>query len=163
MNKYEDIIKQFLQMMEVDQKMRQRAINGHIQWDDKIDIENTKRLKKIIDKIGWPTISKVGKKVSKVAWLIAQHADHDLEFQKKALNLLQEAARNDEVEHKQVAYLTDRIFLKEGKKQIYGTQFKKNEQGKFVPLPLKEPENVNERRARVGLGTIEEYARGFDK
>lgn len=43
-------------------------------------------MKKIVKKHGWPGISLVGKKASVGAWLLAQHADRDLRFQKNVLN-----------------------------------------------------------------------------
>jgi len=63
-------------MAEKDQGMRLKG-----KWDTKIDIKNTESLKKIIKEIGWPNIETVGKKISHYAWLIAQHADHDVKFQ----------------------------------------------------------------------------------
>lgn len=147
-------------MYKVDQEMRKKASKGLITWDEKIDRVNTENLKKIIADIGWPTISKVGVKSSKVAWLLAQHADHDIAFQKLALHLIREAVKLNDVEPKEVAYLTDRIRLKEGRKQIYGTQFTKKN-GDFIPLPLQDPERVNVRREKFGLGTIEDYKNFF--
>src|SRR5262245_47910462 len=48
---------------------------------ERIDRENTARLKQIIDRIGWPTISRVGAQASSAAWLLVQHADAEPEFQ----------------------------------------------------------------------------------
>ncbi|MEX0910056.1 MAG: DUF6624 domain-containing protein, partial [Candidatus Paceibacterota bacterium] len=120
------IKEQLTSMLERDQEMRQKAKNGEGEWDKRVDEENTKELKGILKEIGWPTISKVGAGASKAAWLLAQHADHDLDFQKECLGFIVEAVEKDEVERKQIGYLTDRILLKEGKKQLYGTQFRKN-------------------------------------
>ena len=44
----------------------------------------------------------------------------------------------------------------EDKKQIYGTQFRKDN-GNMVPYPIEDALNVNKRRKEVGLGTLEDY------
>ena len=40
--------------------------------------------------------------------------------------------------------------------QVYGTQFEQDENGDPHPLPIEDPQHVNERRAHIGLDTIEE-------
>lgn len=57
---------------------------------DKIQKLNTQKLKKIIDKKGCITISKFGMIASHCAWLIVQHSDHDREFQKEYLRMMEE-------------------------------------------------------------------------
>ena len=54
----------------VDQKTRHTG-----KQDGSIDKKNTILLLEITRKIGWPTISKVGRNSSYNSWLIAQHAE----------------------------------------------------------------------------------------
>ena len=54
--------------------------------------KNALRLQAIIAQIGWPTERLVGKRAAKAAWLIAQHAISQPEFQRSCLKLLAEAA-----------------------------------------------------------------------
>ena len=54
------------------------------------------------------------------------------------------------------AYLTDRVLLAEGKKQLYGTQFIQID-GKLQPRPLEDEANVDKLRATVGLPSLAEY------
>jgi hypothetical protein len=68
------------------------------------------------------------------------------------------ALPKDEVSQRNLAYLTDRVLLAEGKKQIYGTQYHTVD-GKMEPKPLEDPENVDRRRAEAGLEPLAEYAR----
>ena len=68
------------------------------------------------------------------------------------------ALPKDEVSQKDLAYLTDRVLLKEGKQQLYGTQFT-SDGGKWIPRPLEDEPNVDSRRAAVGLPPLAEYAR----
>jgi hypothetical protein len=60
-----------------------------------------------------------------------------------------------------LALLEDRIRLREGQKQIYGSQVKKNGAGEWEPLPLEDEEKVDMSRASVGLEPISEYLQGF--
>lgn len=123
----------------------------------KIDHENTKWLKEIIEKQGWLTISMVAKDGAQSAWLLVQHADDDPKFQRHCLDLMTKSPRH-EVSQSNLAYLTDRVLLAEGKKQLYGTQFATID-GKMQPRPLEDEKNVDKRRAEMGLSTLEEYAR----
>jgi len=56
---YPKIKKQILEMVKQDQKMRKEADKTGI-WSYDIDKKNTAVLKKIIEKIGFPTIKMVG-------------------------------------------------------------------------------------------------------
>lgn len=64
----------------------------------------------------------------------------------------------DQVSQKNVAYLTDRVLLAEGKKQIYGTQFSLVD-GAWQVRPLEDEANVDKRRAEIGLSTMAEYVK----
>lgn len=146
--------------------MRKRFIARKVRWDKQIDRKNTDWLKKVIARYGWPTISLVGKKASYGAWLLVQHADHDLQFQKKVLKMLNEIHRKNkkDLNSENIAYLTDRVLVYEKKQQVFGTQFRrKNEKAKFEPRPIKDKKNVNKRRKAYGLPTIEENTNRINK
>ena len=87
--------------------------------------------------------------------LAAQHADSDPGFQRRCLGLVAQAVACGEALPAELAYLTDRVLLAEGKAQEYGTQFEGRE-GRWVPRRLHDPEGVDERRAAMGLGTLAE-------
>jgi hypothetical protein len=140
-------------MAQEDQGIRIKEINNPDFNGGDIDRVNTERMKRIISQIGWPTISKVGKDASFNAWLLVQHADHDIEFQKQCLSLMEQEP-NTEVSSHDVAYLTDRVRVHSGQPQIYGTQFKPDNPP-FVPEEIENKENVEERRKQMGLGTLE--------
>lgn len=53
--------------------------------------------------------------------------------------------------------MQDRIACWSGKLQLYGSQGNIDENGVFVPAPIFEPENVNTRRASMGMCTLQEY------
>jgi Family of unknown function (DUF6624) len=126
-----------------------------------IDHANTERMKRIVDRFGWPTISKFGKESAHRAWLLVQHADAQPDFQRRCLDLMKPLLEKDEVLKENYAYLKDRVLLAEGKKQIYGTQFH-TVGGVFQPRPLIDPDNVDKRRAEMGMVSIEEYKTWFE-
>lgn len=127
----------------------------------RVDGENTERLRRILAEHGWPGKSLVGEQGAHDAWLIAQHADHDPVFQRQALDLLMEAVARGEARPRELAYLTDRVRVNEGREQVFGTQMRPDENGMPVPRPIEDPERLDERRAEVGLEPFDQYLRGF--
>ena len=123
-----------------------------------IDHRNTKWLKTVIAKDGWPTISKVGEQASNNAWLLVQHADDDPVFQLRVLRLIEPLAKRGEVDRHNYALLYDRVMLPLTGKQRYGTQFTCDEKG-WRPQTLENDATVDERRKEAGLGPIAEYAK----
>jgi hypothetical protein len=139
-----------------EQKAEYDKLTGAIR---RADQENTDRLSAIVEKYGWPTNTLVGKDGAHAAWLLVQHADANLKFQRKCLDLMKKLSK-DEASPVDVAYLTDRVLLAEGKKQVYGTQFTSSG-GKWEPRPLEDPANVDKRRAEVGLPPLAEYVKSL--
>lgn len=119
--------------------------------------KNNKRIKEIIREYGWPGYSLVGKDGCHAAWLIVQHAILEPELQKNALALLKHAANSNEADMKMVAFLEDRLLMIEGKPQIYGTQYIVDKTtNRLVPYKIADAENVNARRAKIGMELLEE-------
>ena len=85
---------ELMEMYEADQKMRERWENGDYS-DDNLDKIHTDRLKQIVSEIGWPTTSKVGQQGASNAWLLIQHADHDVDFQARCLQLMKDAQQSE--------------------------------------------------------------------
>lgn len=127
----------------------------------KADADNTAWLKGVVEEHGWPTYSLVGKEAAGAAWLLVQHADADPKFQRKCLDLMAKLPEG-EVSKSNVAYLTDRVLLAEGKKQLYGTQFTTTD-GKLAPRPIEGEANVDARRAAIGLPPLAEYVKRMEE
>jgi len=109
---------------------------------------NADRLAKMMDEDGWPTPARVGAEAARRAWLIAQHADRQLDVQRRALALMERA---DGVNALHVAMLRDRLHVNEGRPQVYGTQVAGVHDGVPVLWPCADPAGLDERRASVGL------------
>ena len=121
------------------------------------DSINLIRIREIIDRYGYPGTSLVGDH-NRVAWLVIQHAD--LATQEEYLPLLHEAAKEGELPMSAYALLIDRVRMRRGETQLYGSQIQMQE-GTWVIHPIEDAPNVNRRRAEVGLGPIEEYVKQF--
>jgi len=116
--------------------------------------QNAARLAAIVDEIGWPSVPLVGAEASEAAWLIAQHAIGEPALLRRVLGLLRDAAARDAVPPWQTAMLEDRIRMYEGRPQLYGTQLVADLEGWLRPHPIEEPDGVDERRKRLGLGPL---------
>ena len=128
----------------------------------KVDRENTAWLKTQVEQHGWLGKTLVGVDGARNAWLLVQHADQQPEFQKHCLELMNKMPEG-EVSKKNVAYLTDRVLCAENKPQRYGTQVSMDPKtGKPTLKDVEDPENLDKRRASVGLGAIDEYLKLFE-
>jgi hypothetical protein len=132
-----------------------------VKSQDEIDKRNMTRLEEMIKQYGWPGKSLVGEEASVAAFLILQHSD--LQHQEKYLPLLKEAAKKGEARPADTAMLEDRVLVREGKKQIYGTQVHSGPEtgGKLVLDPIDDEAHVDERRASVGMMPLAEYLKHF--
>jgi len=124
---------------------------------NKQDSINEFAILEIIDNHGWVRVSEVGYLANQSLWLVIQHAP--LNVQEKYLPYLKKSVEQGESEGWYLAFLEDRILMRNGKKQKYGTQAKFDKTtGKNQIYPIGNPESVNERRKKIGLEPIEEYA-----
>lgn len=120
--------------------------------------------KGIILKYGFPGYNLVGSEGSNKFWSIIQHCDDDLAFQKKVLLLMYKEVKRKNASASNNAMLHDRILVSEGKRQIYGTQVRYNiKLKKSQPFPIADPKNVDARRKKVGLSTLSEYLKLFNR
>lgn len=129
---------------------------GYPQVIRKLHFNQANELEKIVENYGWPEISLVGKEGADAAWLILQHSISKPDFMKRCFSIFESAVQNNEASIKHLACLTDGIRYFSREPQVYGNYFDWNENGKFEPWGIEDPENVNERRRQVGLNTLEE-------
>jgi heme-degrading monooxygenase HmoA len=120
----------------------------------KVDEENVRRVEAILARAGWPGPSLVGKAAGSAAWLVIQHAD--LATQKRYLDLMTRAVESKELEPSLYGTTVDRIRIREGKPQLYGTQFHEMN-GVQVPEAIEDEANVEARRAAIGMTSLSQY------
>ena len=157
------IARQINQMAEADRKMRSGHKKGVI-LDASLDKRHAEALKAVIKQYGWPTISLVGRKASRNAWLIAQHADHDQKFQEMALCLLRKIDREShDIDRANIAYLADRLAVKKKQKQQFGTQFDFDKNGNLVLHPLTKSKDINQIRKDYNLPSLDKFLKMADE
>jgi len=121
---------------------------------------NTSKIKKILDEYGWLGADIIGNQGDSTLFLVIQHSD--FETQEKYLPMMREAVKKGNAKANNLAFLEDRVALRKGEKQIYGSQIAPDpETGEYIILPLIDPENVDKRRADVGLGKFQVYISDF--
>lgn len=162
---YPKIAKEIIELQYADLELRNTLIqkgqlsDGYNEEMKALHNENAESLSKIIDKIGYPTVNKVGKEANEAAWFVIQHSIEQPVFMKKCAVLLEKAVNNNQADAKQLAYLTDRIAVLEGRPQLYATQFDWDKNGEMNPNPFDDLEKVNQRRKAIGLNSLEERTR----
>lgn len=152
-----------------DQKYRQqiKGIEEKYGWEsdemkehwkiiNEKDSLNLIKVKKILDERGWLGADVIGNQGNSTLFLVIQHSD--LRTQEKYLPMMREAVKKRNARASSLALLEDRVALRKGEKQIYGSQVGRDQEtGEYYVLPLIDPDNVDQRRDEVGLGTIQDY------
>ena len=120
------------------------------------DAVNQTKVTKILDARGWLGADVVGQQGNQAIFLVVQHGD--LSMQEKYLPMMRAAVKSGAAAATNLALLEDRVALKKGKLQVYGSQLGADtDTGEYFVLPMEDPDHVDERRASVGLGTLQSY------
>ena len=128
---------------------------------NRTDSANTEWLKAHVKRWGWPTSQQVGDEAVQSAFLIVQHAVHDTAFMRDMLPFIQAAHRRGDLNGGAVAMLIDRLEVKAGRPQIYGTQLSLLD-GRWQFDPIADSPGVDARRREMGLSPLAEYMRLID-
>jgi hypothetical protein len=125
------------------------------------DSLNLIKVKGILDTYGWLGADVVGNQGNTTLFLVIQHSN--LATQEQYLPMMREAVKNGKARGSSLALLEDRVALGQGKRQVYGSQIGRNSETKLsYVLPLEDPDNVDKRRAEVGLGPLADYVKRWD-
>lgn len=125
------------------------------------DSQNLIRVNTILTKYGWLGPQKVGITGSQALFLVIQHAD--LQTQQNYLPMIRTAEKNGEILSSNLAILEDRINMRTGKKQIYGSQgFTDKQTGQTYIYPIVDIDHLDERRKAMGMPPMKEYAKNWD-
>jgi hypothetical protein len=139
-----------------------RVIDGEIMASDQ---RNLKAAKTILKNYGWPKLSDIGKDGQNNFWLIVQHSDGDILFQKAALTGMEKLKKSGELNLENYAFLYDRVQCNLNYKQLYGTQVTWTSNGMADGFrAISREDLVDQRRTSVGLSPLKIYAltSGFD-
>jgi hypothetical protein len=139
-----------------DQKIRTGG--DSLAFSRLIDSTNQVYIQALIAKYGWMGKSFIGDQNS-VLFLVIQHADSAI--QEKYFPMLKQSVEEGESRKSDFALMQDRILMRRGKKQVYGSQVIKDAKGDWVFYSIEDEKNVNLRRSSMGLQPMEEYAKYF--
>ena len=125
---------------------------------DSVGLDNQKRIKKLYSTYGYLGFKEVGKENSVKFWLPIQHADNDVEFQKKMLKELKKQIQTNNANKSDYALLEDRIAINTNQKQRFGSQVTYNVNGQAIPKNgLIDSLNIEKLRAEYDLPTFKDY------
>lgn len=106
----------------------------------------------ILSQYGFPSKELVGDFGNQAVWLVFQHAN--LDYQQRFLPQLEAAVSRGDIAPVFLALLRDRIDVREGRPQRYGTQI--DDKGNLAPLL--DASSVNQWRQEVGLPPLEQLS-----
>jgi hypothetical protein len=133
-----------------------KEMKNHWEIINEKDSINLIKVKNILDKYGWLGADVIGVQGNITLFLVIQHSDQTT--QEKYLPTMRVAVKNGKAEGSNLALLEDRVALKQGKRQIYGSQIGRDTETQlYYVSPLEDPDNVDKRRAEVGLGPLADY------
>ncbi len=114
---------------------------------------NEKKIRELLDTHGWPDISVIGSRGNITICNVIQHSENDVRIM--YLPMMREAVASKNLDPALLARAEDRIATERGDLQIYGTQIKYYPETQSLNLwPIKDPENLEKRRAEIGLEPI---------
>lgn len=123
------------------------------------DSINEKIVSELLDKYGWLGREVIGNNGNATLGLVLLHASFPT--QQKYLPMMREAVKNQKADPYDLALLEDKVALKQGKSQIYGTYLINTENKRYIIAPIEDPANVDKRRAALGLPALDEYLRNW--
>lgn len=166
---YHAVIQQLFAIDELDQRYRNQIdaiedkygkssgeIKALYKMMKQADSINLIQVKSIISKYGWLGYEEIGSQANATLFMVIQHAD--VKTWQKYLPIMKAAVKNGKAKAAELALLQDRLDLHEGRKQSYGSQIVWSAaNNRYFVLPLDDPENVDKRRAAVGLPPLSDY------
>lgn len=142
----------------IEKKYGKNSKEMTLAWKKQLknDSINVIKARKILDNNGWPGPNIIGSQGNDILWMVIQHAN--IKTQENYLPLIREAAKNGYLSPSKLVLLEDRVALRQGKKQIYGSQIGRDQKtGKYYVRALLDPDNVDKRRAEIGIGKLQDY------
>lgn len=117
---------------------------------------NEEKITNLLDSKGWPKKEVIGEQGNWTICNVIQHAENDVRI--KYLPMMKEAVLAKQLAPRFLVRAQDRIATEQGQLQIYGGQMKYYPETKsFNVWPVFDPENIDKRRAEIGLEPIAEF------
>lgn len=156
-----DLKNKILKLFEEDQETLKKFQKGEVSLEEVRHVGNrhTDFLKNLLQNNSFPLIPECDIETFEAVFAMVQHSP-STEFQKVILDFWQKFPAEN-VPKKYVAYLIDRVRVREKHKQLYGTQVVRNN-GMPALAPVEDPEGLEERRKEMGLESSEEYLKKFN-
>jgi hypothetical protein len=143
------------QLYKVDQAVRQKN-EFDLAVMSRIDTEHKTALEEIFLKYGVPTYRMVGPEAASDFIIMVQHQSHP--FRLKVLPKLKANVKAGQADPGSYAMVLDRSRSETGKKQIYGENLICDTTSpKLRTGPIEDEQQVNQRRAAIGLMRLEIY------
>lgn len=133
-----------------------KEMKAHWKIIRRVDSLNLLTVHSILMQYGWLSEKEVSELANEALWLVIQHSD--LATQQNYLSLMEKAVKGGKAKAKHYGYLVDRILVRQGKFQIYGSQFQGGSSSNLRPYPIGNEPLVNQRRKEIGLDSLEVYA-----
>ena len=129
---------------------------------EEVDSTNQVIVARLLDS-GWP--QGLSEEANNAIWLVIDHAPID--YQLRYMPLIEEQVATGAISKSQYATLFDRIRMRQGKPQRYGTQTvqrRSAEQNASIYVwPVENPRKLNRLRRAMGLTPIKRYCRKVSK
>lgn len=128
---------------------------------DQVREKNSARLCQILKTFGWPTTNLVGADGVKAAFSVLQNSpSYRLQFE--LLRLIVAAVKQNEIDKEHFAGFFDRMRVRAGLKQVFGTQAS-IVNGLLVLVPIEAEAQVDARRSQMDLPPLAEYLRSLER
>jgi VWFA-related protein len=124
-------------------------------------VNNTARLCQILKGSGWPTVNLVGKEAVAAAFFLLKNSE-SFEFQRELFPVIVETVKKGEIEKADFAGYVDRLRVRAGLKQLFGTQAT-IVKGFLVLYPIEDEAHVDARRTQYGLPPLDAYLRSLER
>ena len=125
------------------------------------DSANSRRLRELVVVHGWPRASEVGPEAARAAFLVVQHTPFE-DWQRSMLPHVERAVRAGDLDGQDFALLYDRVQVKAGHPQRYGTQLRP-EDGKLLLDSLEDTAAVDSLRAGLGMPPLDTYLEAVEE
>lgn len=152
----DQMYRQQLEGIEKKYGLNSKELKNHWKIINEKDSINLVKVKSILDEYGWLGKDVISEQGNLTLFLVIQHSDQVT--QEKYLPIMREAVKKGNAQGSSLALLEDRVALGQGRKQIYGSQIGRDSQTQeYFVSPLEDPDNVDKRRAEVGLQPLADY------